>query len=308
MSRIWFAMAYVFACASLGTAAPGQVLRDFHPEHQQRVELVSPDVTAELVPGPRDSRTGESHSIFHVMTRDRQSTVSLPFQFYQVNAIIKSVPGKLIVVGMQAGAVYEVGIVDIVGSRVVDHFTCYIPAVSPNGRYVAYTKFFPPHGTPSPDDHAMLYDAGKSPSENRPLGVKLDDYIDVGFALYPVTSNRETDNVDVPPNSAHFLAGYYFWEDSDQFLFATRTAEEFRVVWVALSNSTVSVRDILIPPSELPSQQSGFPPKLLNLSLEGDHAILTVMSTAQRTIRANLTSFINIESVDLSRSPLGGKR
>ncbi len=309
MSRIWFATASVYACTLLCIAASGQVLQGFHPEHQQSLKLASPDVTAEIIPEPRDPRTGESHSIFRIKTHARESTVSLPFPFYQVNAIVGSVPGKLVVVGMQAATVYEIGIVDVVSSRVADHFTCYTPAISPNGRYVAYTKFFAPHGAPSPDDHAMLYDVAKSPSENRPLGVGLDDHIDVGFALYPPgISNHESDNVDVLPNLAHVFAGYYFWEDPNQYFFASRSADEFKVVWVAISGSTARVRDVTIPPSQLPIRQNGFPPRLLNFRLEGDLARLSLMSTAQRTIQVDLSTFISIESVDLGKPPLGAKQ
>jgi hypothetical protein len=306
MTRLSAALCiFLAACAIVAAQDHGAL--PFDPAHQRPVTLVTPEFSAAAVAQPANPTTGQTRLI-RLKTRAGESSIALPFGIYQVNSIISG-PGKLVVVGMAAGAIYEIAIIDVASARLLDYFTCYSPAVSPNGRYIAYTKLFAPHGTPSPDDHAMLYDVAKSPLENRPPGVRPDDYIDVGFALYPPgIGNREGDNVDVPTNLVNVVAGYYFWEGHNQYFFANRSADEFKVVWVTVNGSIASVRDVVIPPAQLPAKQSGFPPRLVDVSLEGDHVNLSLMSTAQRTIQVSLPNFISIESVDLGKPPLGAKQ
>ena len=299
-----FAFTCSYVCALICTSVSAQILQGFHPERQQPVKLVSPDVTAELIPKPRDPRTGESRSIFRIEMHGRESVVSLPFEFYQVNAILQSVPGKLLVVGMQAGEVYQIGIVDTVESRVADHFACYAPAPSPDGRYVAYTKFFAPHGVPSPDDHAMLYDVARSPSENRPSGIRIDDYIDVGFVVYPPgTDNREADNVDVPPDLANVISGYYLWKDPSQYIFGSWRSGELRVISVTIADRLASVRSLMLTQTRLGTSPNELPVGVVGARFDGDEVTLDLSSHPARAIVLSLSTFTTTGSVDLNRRP-----
>lgn len=301
-------MRFALACSCtclLALSASGQILQGFHPDHQQAVRLITPEFTAELIPKPRDARTGESHSIFRINKHGRQSYVALPFEFYQVNAILQGVSGKLLVVGMQAGEIYQIGIVNIAESRLVDHFTCYGPAPSPDGRYIAYTKFFAPHGTPSPDDHAMLYDVGKSPSENRPEGIRLDDYIDVGFVLYPPgSSNREADNVDVPLSLVNVIGGRYFWRDPNLYLFGDWKAGEFRIIQVTIGSGVASVRSLLLTQSQIGGIHGDLLIRLVDARFQDHKVSLDVYSNAPHYITVNLEDFGSVGSVNLGIRPM----
>ena len=287
----------------------GQVLQKFDPEHQQPAKLVSPELTAEAVAKPEDPTTGVSHSI-EINAQGRKLTVPLPFQFSQVNAIIQGPAGKLVVVGRGNAYGYEIGIIDTAASRLVDRFACYDPAVSADGQYIAYTKFFAPHGVPAPEDHAMLYVVARSLLENRPLDLRKDiiasDDEDVGFAVYPPgIGNREGDNVNVPPESAHIVAGYYFWKDAGQYFFADRTPKEFRMVWVAIAHGAAVVRSLVIPPSQSGFVQKEFPPRLEDAKFEGESAKLTIRTNVIRSVVVSLAGFTKVGSVDLAARPAG---
>ncbi|MGH9530737.1 MAG: hypothetical protein ACRD2S_12565, partial [Terriglobales bacterium] len=194
-----------------------------------------------------------------------------------------------------------------VNSRVTDYFTCYIPAISADGQYVAYTKFFAPHGAPSPDDRALLYVVSESPAENRASGIRLDDHIDVGFAVYPAEiGNREADNVDVPPELAHTVGGFYIWKDSSRYIFADITANEFSVVSVTVDSGKADVRRLVIPPSQLgPLVSNYFPIRLSSATFENDKVRLILSSNITRPVVINMSDFVDVGSVNLTQRPKG---
>ena len=285
----------------------GQVLQEFHPERQQPVRLVMPELSAEVVAGPVDPMTAGGR-IIEISALGSKFSVPLPLQFHQVSAIIQGPPGKLVVVGMYNQYGYEVGIIDVAAGRLVDRFGCYIPAVSPDGQYVAFTKLFPSHGRITPEDHAMLYVVAYSRLENRPPGLRKDiidiDDEDVGFGVYPVgIGNREGDNVNVPPETAHTVAGYYFWKDPNQYFFADRTAKEFRIICVAIAKGKATVRGFLVPPAQFGGRRDDFPSRLEDVSFEGDSIKLTIRTNVTRSLVLKLADFANLGSVDLARPP-----
>jgi hypothetical protein len=286
------------------TAAQDRPALDFDPGHQRAVTLVTPDLSAEVVAQAPDASTGQSRSIL-LNTRAGKAVVSLPFEFAQVNAIFLGPPQRLVIEGMSAGSVYVVGIVDTVADKLVDTFTCYQPAISPDGYYIAFTKLFGPHSSPSPEDHSMIYSVARSASENRPRGIRRDDEVDVGFAAYPWgIANSMADNLDVPRKSAHTVGGGYRWRDS-QYFFADRVAGKVQIVWVAIANEIATVRSLAMSASQLGPARNDFPPTLVDAELEGDKLKLTVSTNQARTIVASTAEFVRLGSISLSGQPAG---
>ncbi len=158
---------------------------------------------------------------------------------------------------MVAGYVYELGVLDTNTSRLTDRFMCYDPAISPDGQYIAFTKFFPPHFVTSPADHSMLYVVARSPHENRPEGILLSDEVNVGFEVFPPgIGNRDSDNIGVAPGSDYRVAGadIYIWKGNDQYFFAdgvdfspNGVADQLSLVWVSIGNGSASVRTATVP-------------------------------------------------------------
>jgi hypothetical protein len=114
-------------------------------------------------------RRGERLSVLVEAYGRIGSPVDLPDEFAQVDQIQKGPDDKAIVLGRATGLVSEVAIIDIRKRSLLDHFWAYQPKSSPNGRWIAFVKFFPAHGAYLPEDQYRLYDLTRTPQENRPV-------------------------------------------------------------------------------------------------------------------------------------------
>lgn len=293
--------------ATWSSRAPGQAEQPvgFDPDRQIPISLVTADFRAQVRAFP-ETATGQTRSI-RLTTRDGVSEILLPFQFRQVNGIARGPFGKLVVVGMSAGAVYDIGIIDLAAHRTTDQFWCYNPSVSVDGQYIAFTKFFGPHSSPSPEDHSMLYVVARTARENRPVGIELDDIVDVGFALYPFRiGNWKADNISVPAETAHSVAGRYSWEDPNQYFFADFVDREVSIVRVAISDGKADVYRQTVTSSQLKGEfNKYFPPRLSDVIAEGGNLKLTFSSNVTQSIVISLADFVNVGSVNLKEQPLG---
>lgn len=259
--------AYAIGVCQTGSGISPNIVQ-FDPEHQPAIGLETPAVTAEVIAHAPDRETGSSRAIrLSFPGKVAEIVLPLPFQFNQVNAIRQGPAGKLIIVGMQSGYVYQIGILDSNVSRLIDRFTCYTPSISQDGQYIAFTKFFAPHFVTSVTDHSMLYVVARSAHENRPKGILLSDGENVGFEVFPPgRGNWETDNIDVAPGSGYSLSGEYIWKDRDQYFFADEVSGQFSLVWVSIKKASVSVRTATVPTRE---HVTGYapPPVLENVDL-----------------------------------------
>jgi hypothetical protein len=162
--------------------------------------------------------------------------ILLPEEIVQVDEILKVVAGRAIALGWLNGDVRGVAVLDVNAGTLGDAFWAYIPALAPNGRYLAFVKFYPPHGysdTEGPEDHYMLYDLSRTAAQNRPPGVNLSNSVVVGTTVYPPSiGNRETDNFRIPNGKGHDgLMEQFFWSgDSSRFVFADRYQGELALV------------------------------------------------------------------------------
>lgn len=175
-----------------------------------------------------DKRRGESRS------------VELPSLLSQVTSVRLFEGRFAVLAGMFSGNASEVVVIDVSEAQVTDSFLCYSPSISPDGRYVAFVKYFPGHGIESADDHYMLYDVSLSPTENRPMGVEPKDAIVVGAAVYPEgIGNRRGDNIDVGASGSHNMASeLFYWNvESNAFVFADRFKDEYQAILIRLGTS-----------------------------------------------------------------------
>jgi hypothetical protein len=156
-------------------------------------------------------------------------TISLPASFAQLDRIIPAQGNEAVLLGMVSGDVDGVVMVDTVNCRVVDFFWCYQPAVSPDGQWIAFIKFFPPHFVSGVSDFAMLYDLTRSAAGNRPSGVLADDQETVGTRVYPPGRNTEGDNAGLPETDLNAVGSGFFWApDSSKVLFANQRAAGYQ--------------------------------------------------------------------------------
>lgn len=197
-------------------AAPGVKARQapgllFDPQHQRPLSYRDQWLTISLFANGQklalDIRKAGSEA---------GKVVPLPDEMVQANEMRRAQANKIVVIGMFSGDVWAVAIVDLSGPSISDKFVCYEPSVSPDGKYISFIKFFPPHYADDPEDHYMLYNLTESPAYNRPKGVGMAEWRTVGFTIYPVgVGNHEFDNLRHPGAAAHMLASAgFFWNDS----------------------------------------------------------------------------------------------
>jgi hypothetical protein len=172
-----------------------------------------------------------------------QSVVQMPWGFAQVDQISMGPVGKAIIRGWGSSAVEEAVILDYSSQRLIDDFWGYDLNVSPNGRWIALTRFYAPHGSDVPiDDKYRIYDVAQSASWNRPSRPGYykggtPTLIEVGRPVYPLKATEiYRDSFDIQDGSEHQSASRFFWTaDSGTLLFADSQQGLMSVVMVALT-------------------------------------------------------------------------
>lgn len=197
----------------LGTRARGQD-SGFHPEQQKTIIQRSSDYTVRL----KASGMGMRVSIYK-----RGMPIGnflLPGEMAQVDKIEFVPNNHAVLLGYANGDVNEVIVVDLSSGTMIDRFHCYFPALSPDKRFLAFAKFFPPHFVQGVSTEYMLYDFQKSPRMNRPSNVAPDDVRNVGLVIYPKgITNLPDDNVGKSESQIHMLeSGEFFWSSNSNLL------------------------------------------------------------------------------------------
>jgi hypothetical protein len=179
--------------------------------------------------------------------------IDLPSEIVQVNEIRAVQKNKAVVVGMVNGSVFEVAILDTRSITIADSFLAYAPSVSPDGRFIAFVKFYPAHFVDGTDDHYLLYDLSRSARENRLAGGDVSDHTDVGTPSWPKTANRPGDNTGIPPLQQHHMtAQAFFWRsDSERYAFADDHAGDLDLVVVSPSQGVSDASKVRIPRGEI---------------------------------------------------------
>jgi len=230
-----FVIAAVGSLAQNGDAHPIVIPMDdtsFRPDPNRVVTMSLGGVNATF--------KGTSPVTLDVKHDDFRKTIVLPSDLAQVNAARLFGKDTMVISGFIDGNASTVVTVDLSNGAVLDSFLCYSPAISPDGRYVAFIKFFPEHGVSSAEDHYVIYDVAAGPSRNR-QSVGKSDRASVGRVLFPKGSgNNAGDNVDVGNGPTHSMA-------SDQFFWNEQSTE---VVFVDLKDSQYTA--VVARPSQRP--------------------------------------------------------
>jgi hypothetical protein len=202
----------------------------FNPSSKKALSYHDDGVVMALVNGKNNLAVDiESAS----QTRGR---VELPPEIVQVNEIRAAPSGKAIVVGMVNGSVFEIAILNTLSMSIADTFLAYTPSVSPDGRFVAFVKFYPAHFVEGTDDHYLIYDVARSAVENRPTNGALTDHTNVGIPVYPPVANHDGDNTSISERQRHhMLAQTFFWRsDSVRYAFADDHAGDWDLLVISM--------------------------------------------------------------------------
>ena len=206
---------------------PPQKLYD--PANQRPQEVRRGDLAVSLA--------GKSESFQLNVTSGSAATqsVALPRRFEQVNNLRWSADGRLLVQGMFNSSGDIVAVVNLATLSVDDEFLGYGVTPSPDGRYLAFVRFFPTHGIQGVEHRIRLYDLTESAAQNRPIHSPLDGAeFEVGAPIYPIlTKESKRANTEVSGTDAYHLVSEFRWSsDSTRFSFGVEhgTHELYAVV------------------------------------------------------------------------------
>ena len=141
--------------------------------------------------------------------------------------------GRVLLIGMSSVA-ESLSVVSRSSGALEDEFLAYKTSVSPNGRYVAFERFWQPHG-PNVSPVVMLYDLEATARGNRVEDVRgLNALQYVGRPIYPIDQVhlREYQN---PPrsDSRPRRLSQLFWLDEELLAFISYVPGQSQLVVVS---------------------------------------------------------------------------
>ena len=100
----------------------------------------------------------------------RSRIITLPIEFATVSLLRTTPGGHLVVIGKMPGEYDRFAVYDGSSGHLLFQTICYFPALSPDGRWVAYQQFIPPHGMEELHVDIELYavDAASSTLKAKP--------------------------------------------------------------------------------------------------------------------------------------------
>jgi hypothetical protein len=173
----------------------------YNPVHAAAVSAQSANwAITRLRAEPCSPNCGSSRFAFaslNTQVLDRRThtnrVLQIPSPITQVDsAYINDRADVAIAIGHMNGDVQAVTIIDLRTGSSKSSFLAYAPSLSPDGRYIGFNKFVPPHGTYGPSTSAvvLVYDVMKSQQANRPPGSQGDPDIEAGLPVYPIENQR----------------------------------------------------------------------------------------------------------------------
>ena len=149
----------------IGEAEAKQVpanARRFDPSMQPVVYWHDTDWKIDLIVRAAES---EPDSLSINSSDGSNRIVELPDSFAEIESI-RRVPGdKAIVVADLNGDSMSFAIIDLKLGKVIDDIGTFAPTISPNGRFILYDNWFPPHAESGTNEFYHLYDTLKSPGK-----------------------------------------------------------------------------------------------------------------------------------------------
>jgi hypothetical protein len=167
----------------------------------------------------------------------KRATFAIPSSMRTLSAVRIVGPRRIVLVGTYDGFASGIIVVDSVSGSVISDDFAYFPAVSPNGRYLAFVRFFPEHFVTESEsnDRVAFYDF-RTPV----AGSILRPHELVGTVVYPAE----------PVEADHAVQSEIDWLDADTFTFDDLVAgREADRVTVKLNGDVPSVSRIRIKPT-----------------------------------------------------------
>ena len=161
-----------------------------------------------------------------------------------------------LVFGHTAGAgLVQATVVQLPAGRVMDQFACFCPVLSPQNRFLAFIKSFPPHPGPAVITwEYIVYDLSESPDYNRPR-LKPGVQYDAGWPVYPVGATNAVGENVLPEGSPYhsWTSGGLFWLDEHMLAFTDFFQGQNLLVVADLTRGVrdAKVRTLALDPAQL---------------------------------------------------------
>ena len=146
-------------------------------------------------------------------------------------------------------------VVELPSGQVVDHFGCFLPALSPDHNFLAFVKSFPGH--PGPVEitaEYIVYDLRRSPEYNRPE-FKPGVTYDVGWPVYPPGATNAVGENILPQGSPYhsWTSRGLFWLGDVVLAFSDFFEGQNKLVVVDLSHGVRApqVQTVGLDPAQL---------------------------------------------------------
>jgi hypothetical protein len=237
---LWIAcsgwLANLHAATQIGSDRP------YDPQHQPAIQTQRAGVTTSLVGKPT------ALGLKLVGNGSGERLLSLPATLVQVDSLSWFGDDRLTVLGMANSSISAIVVVDVHQAKVIDYFLGLDPVISPDGRYIAFVRFYPSHGIESAEDRVRIYDLAQSASSNRPVkSPGAAPSMEVGRPVYPLLPDEAARfNTDRPEEDAYHRISDFEWSsDSRSFAFGmTHGAHEMDVVLGSPADDTVSTASV----------------------------------------------------------------
>ena len=167
----------------------------------------------------------------------KKFNVRLPDELAQLNELRPIGDEKIVAVGLLNSVVSIITIIDHKTRMIVDKFYGYSPEISPDGHWIAFQEFFPPHGYNDISSCYRVYNSSATAIENRVGHNDIFDPQVVGTSIYPVRFNSQLAECGVTNDEGEFIriSDSFTWgRSSDYFLFAVGEANMLNIILVKL--------------------------------------------------------------------------
>lgn len=198
----------------------------------------APDSVIEM-PSNVSVFAGATPPIIHVQTAAKSVDITVPI-LGKLRQVCRLANGRLILVGDDYG-IGIIVIVDPIEPAIIDQFWCYSPELSPDRRWIAVRRFYPPHGGAiGLTEQYFIYDTQKTARENHhpEYGTTLSEEDAVGQEIYPF-EKPPFPIANLPEEERHFSGSeVFFWSpDSTALVFADRHQNSFSIVLTVIGDT-----------------------------------------------------------------------
>lgn len=196
----------------------------------------------------------------HILSSGNQVDVSLPSLVESFTDAI-GFNGRLWLVS-DSSSQSTIYVLDSNAGVFLDAIFASRPVFSPNGRFVAYTRWAPRNDATEPGAVYLVYDITANAEQNRMQSASngLQKYRDVGIAAFPEW-NRQTRSYSARESdqgASYLRKSPLFWVDSNSFVFLNQASSTLEAVLVSISGAGIMVNsqaidtDAIIDASTLP--------------------------------------------------------